>query len=195
MSVASRLIDYRAKRGANRDESARLLDQLAKAHHGYNLATALHYAGFVSEARSESEAEALHIEKLDEHVRAVAALLPFPVEMEADMGGTFTLQIDLGTREGEDDPSDRAGIDPDDPRARWWIETHDSADPYVEIAQLDAYSSPAAVADWLTGRALALACPIAVATQARPAEWATVARWEEAHRAAGTWPPSRAPRK
>lgn len=37
---------------------------------------------------------------VDAHVQRVAAVLPFPVELDADMGGTFALQIDLGQRGG-----------------------------------------------------------------------------------------------
>jgi hypothetical protein len=57
---------------------------------------------------------------VDAHVQQVAVLLPFPVQLDADMGGTFTLQIDLGRRGGVDDPHDTAGIDPDEPR--WWVD-------------------------------------------------------------------------
>jgi hypothetical protein len=32
-------------------------------------------------------------EPIDDHVRQVAARLPFPVQLEADMGGTFVLQV------------------------------------------------------------------------------------------------------
>ena len=53
-------------------------------------------------------------ETVDAHVKQVAALLPFPVELDADMGGAFVLQIDLGQRGGVDDPHDTAGIDHDD---------------------------------------------------------------------------------
>lgn len=54
---------------------------------------------------------------INERVREVAAHLPFPVELDADIGGTFALQIDLGRRGQTDDPRDTAGIDPDTARA------------------------------------------------------------------------------
>lgn len=54
-----------------------------------------------------------NIALVDEHTQQVAALLPFPVELDADMGGTWALHIDLGRRGGADDPPDTAGVDPD----------------------------------------------------------------------------------
>lgn len=89
------------------------------------------------------------------HVQRVAALLPFPVELDADMGGTFALQIDLGQRGGADDPHDTAGIDPDDPR--WWIDIEGGERTYVSNLGLDA--DPAAVASWITRTALKEQCP------------------------------------
>ena len=47
----------------------------------------------------------------DDLVRAVAELLPFPVELDADMSYTGALFIDLGRRGGVDDPPDTASID------------------------------------------------------------------------------------
>ena len=60
--------------------------------------------------------------EFDQRVTDVARTLPFPVELLADLGGNLTLQINLGRRGSEDDPPDTAGIDPDDPDARWWVD-------------------------------------------------------------------------
>lgn len=90
---------------------------------------------------------------IDEHVRAVAALLPFAVD--ADMGGTFVLQIDLGARGGDDDPHDRAGIDPtgDDGQVpAWWVEVGET----VETSRFTVASEPASIAAWIVERATAL---------------------------------------
>ena len=155
---AAELIAHRVRKGANPTESAALLDELAIAHTGYNLAHALQYNGFASAARSEQAAYALEIERVDEHVTTVAAALPFPVTLEADMGGLNVLQIDLGSRTNdEDDPHDRAGIDPHEPRATWWIETAEGAD--FEDSHLPATTPPEHIAQWITARATRLHCP------------------------------------
>lgn len=95
---------------------------------------------------------------VDAHVQRVAALLPFPVELDADMGGTFALQIDLGQRGGVDDPHDTAGIDPDSPR--WWIDIEGGEHTYLSNLGLDA--DPAAVAAWSAHTATEAGCPAAV---------------------------------
>lgn len=95
---------------------------------------------------------------VDAHVQQVAALLPFPVQFEADMGGTFTLQIDLGRRGGVDDPHDTAGIDPDDPR--WWVDIEGGERTYISDLGLDA--DPQAIADWIATAAQQQRCPAAV---------------------------------
>lgn len=95
---------------------------------------------------------------LDAHVKQVAALLPFPVELDADMGGTFALQIDLGQRGGVDDPHDTAGIDPDDPQ--WWIDIEGGRKTFVSDFGLDA--DPVAVASWIAHTAREEDCPAAL---------------------------------
>jgi hypothetical protein len=45
------------------------------------------------------------IEEVDAIVREVASRLEFDVKLEADMGGTFVLQIDLGCRSEADTPT------------------------------------------------------------------------------------------
>jgi len=97
-----------------------------------------------------------------EHVKQVAALLPFDVELAADMGGTFTLQIDLGTRRGVDDPPDTAGIDPDDlPEPRWWVDIEGGRETFISDFGLGA--DPSAIAAWVAGIARVEECPAAEA--------------------------------
>lgn len=161
---AAELIAYRVRKGANPADSATLLDELANAHTGYNLAHALQYNGFASVTRCEQAAHNLEIERVDEHVATVAEALPFPVELEADMGDLSVLQIDLGCRtDDEDDPHDRAGIDPHEPRATWWIEIAGGND--FEDSHLPATTPPALIAQWITARATHLGCPAAQAPQ------------------------------
>lgn len=163
---SDRLIAFRVRGGGNPEESAQLLAALAASHVGYNLAYALHYNGFVGEARSESAAHDLEVERADNQVRAVAELLPFPVELEADMGGNYSgtsaLQIDLGSHGGDNDPHDRAGVDPHQPRATWWIETDGGAT--FEDSRLPANTDPLLVAEWIGYSARRLRCPAAAAT-------------------------------
>ena len=155
---ADKLIATRVRQGANPTESAQLLNELATAHTGDNLASALTYQGFVTAASAEHAAHAREIERIDNHVTTVAGLLPFPVEVEAEMGGTFTLQILLGTRTPGAAP-DRAGINPHVLRATWWIETADGENS--EDSGIPATADPALIAYWLTQRANALGCPAA----------------------------------
>lgn len=95
---------------------------------------------------------------INAHVQQVAALLPFPVKLDADMGATFALQIDLGRRGGVDDPHDTAGIDPDNPR--WWIDIEGGERTYISDLGLDAELQ--AVADWISTTAQQEQCPAAV---------------------------------
>lgn len=155
---ADKLIATRVRRGANPTESAQLLNELATTHTGDTLASALEHQGFATAENAEHAAHALEIERIDNHVTAVAALLPFPVEVEAEMGGLFTLQILLGTRTPDTAP-DRAGINPHVLRATWWIETSDGE--ISEDSGIPATADPALVAYWLAQRANALGCPAA----------------------------------
>ena len=98
---------------------------------------------------------------INEHVRDVAAHLPFPVELDADMGGTFTLQIDLGRRGRTDDPRDTAGIDPE-PDSRWWLDIEGGMKTHISDFGVDA--NPTEVAAWVADTARAEGCPAAVAT-------------------------------
>lgn len=93
-------------------------------------------------------------EALDDQVRRVAAHLPFPVsleeDLEADMGGTFTLQIELGRRGGPDDPPDRAGIDPGVGEV-WWFDVEGGRESILSTFSADA--DPVDVARWITDEA------------------------------------------
>jgi hypothetical protein len=95
-----------------------------------------------------------------ERVRDVAARLPFPVELDADMGGTFALQIDLGRRGQTDDPRDTAGIDPE-VDSRWWLDIEGGMKTHISDFGFDA--NPIDVAAWVADTARAEGCPAAVA--------------------------------
>lgn len=97
-------------------------------------------------------------EAIDDQVRRVAAGLPFPVMLEADMGGTFVLQVDLGSRGGPDDEHDRAGIDPE-ADATWWVESGGGAELVESKFGHDA--DPAVVAQWVATEARRLGSPAA----------------------------------
>ena len=91
-------------------------------------------------------------ERIDALVKTVAHLLPFPVSLEADMGGQFVLQINLGGT-AEDDPTNRAGIDPEsDTTPVWWV---DFAGDSPEISTLTLDAAPSTVADWIVATAAA----------------------------------------
>jgi hypothetical protein len=88
-------------------------------------------------------------DRIDAHVRAVAELLPFPAELEADMGGAFVLTITLGIRGSlSNDPADVAGIDPEDSELRWWFHTDGGIKNTASPHTLD--TDPVLVARWLT---------------------------------------------
>lgn len=101
----------------------------------------------------------LSIAEVDAHVKLVAAALPFSVEIDADMGGSFTLFIDLGTRGGQDDPADTAGIDPHDDDATWWINFPE--EDRVEISELTIDAAPHEVAAWIAAEAAKAKSPAA----------------------------------
>lgn len=91
----------------------------------------------------------LSVEEADQLVGRVAELLPFTVTLDADMGGTWASQIYFG--EEIDDstgrPVHRAGIDPDDAEAVWWID-FDGGDRQ-EISELGGFTAPEHVAAWI----------------------------------------------
>lgn len=94
---------------------------------------------------------------VDELVTQVAARLPFPVELIADMGGTFVLQIDLGTRGGTDDPPDTAGID--GPDSVWWLDVEGGSRTVVSV--LGFGTGAEVVAEWIATTARTEGCPAA----------------------------------
>lgn len=98
------------------------------------------------------------IRELNAHVTDVASHLDFPVELDADMGGTFVLQIDLGTRGEVDDPNDRAGIDPTDAHnSFWWLDIEGGTKTIV--SNLGIHDDPAEIAAWISIHARAENCP------------------------------------
>lgn len=117
------------------------------------------------------------VDTINELVREVAAHLPFPVELDADMGGTFALQIDLGRRGQTDDPRDTAGIDPE-ADSRWWLDIEGGMKTHISHFGVDAH--PAEVAAWVADTARAEGCPAAV----------TAARTSAIHRASYPTAPS-----
>lgn len=159
---ADKLIATHVRKGANPTDSALLLEELATAHTGDNLAAALVYNGYVTAASAEHAVHALEIERVDNHVSEVAALLPFAVEVEAEMGGFACFQILLGTRTPDGAP-DRAGINPHVLRATWWIETADGE--ISEDSGIPATADPALVAYWLHQRARHLGCLAALTSE------------------------------
>jgi len=96
----------------------------------------------------------------DELVKSVARELPFVTELDADMGGTFTLQIDLGRRGDPDDSPDRAGIDPE-ADATWWFDVEGGRESIISDLKPDA--DPKLVARWIAGEARRVGSPAAAA--------------------------------
>jgi hypothetical protein len=107
---------------------------------------------------SDMEDSNADIEKLDNVVRGVAALLPFPVVLEADMGGTFVQQILLGTRGEVDDPPDRATIDLGE-ESVWWFDVEGGRESIP--SDFDVHAEPADVASWIADTARRVGSPAA----------------------------------
>lgn len=112
----------------------------------------------------------------------VAALLPFPADT-ADLGGGFTLQIDLGVHptmsdDPDDDlPHDRAGIDHAglaeevgmvDQDPVWWFETYPDGIDQQTYSTLGPDAPLADVAAWIAEQARAAGSPAAVDPAQRP---------------------------
>jgi len=91
------------------------------------------------------------IEAVDTAMRTVATYLPFPVTLEADMGGTFALHLDLGTRGNDDDPSDTVSIDPDDAAREWYFDVEGGLQTVA--SGLDITARPERVARWIVEQA------------------------------------------
>lgn len=109
----------------------------------------------------DHEATQQEIDALDEVVRQVAEQLPFKVQLEADMGGTFVLQAELGRRGGVDDPPDRATIDPG-PDEKWWLDVEGGRESMESPFGRDA--DPAEVAQWITDESRRWGSPAALAS-------------------------------
>lgn len=99
-------------------------------------------------------------EHVDACVQDVAARLPFPVELTADMGGPSMLQIDLGRRGGVDDPPDSASIDPSMEPVVWILDVEGGRETISSEFGLDA--DPQRVADWITEEARRAGSPAAL---------------------------------
>lgn len=95
----------------------------------------------------------LSVEGVDQLVGQVAELLPFPAALDADMGGTWASQIYFGaeTDTSTGRPLHRAGIDPDDAEAVWWIDFDGGT--RQEISELGAYTTAERVAQWIAAHA------------------------------------------
>ena len=119
-------------------------------------------------------------DRAHELVTAVAAHLPFPAET-ADLGGGFTLQIDLGAHPNPDGTPaadiehDRAGIDDADLAETyggegeapvWWFETWANGSHEGLSSTLGPDADPADVAAWIAEQARAAGSPAAAAQPA-----------------------------
>ena len=85
-----------------------------------------------------------HVAETDSSVKAVDALLTFPTDRFADMGGdTWGLQIYFGDRdESSGLPIHRAGID-----GTWWVEFDQGA--HLEVSAHTTASPVSNVAQWI----------------------------------------------
>jgi hypothetical protein len=90
-------------------------------------------------------------DEADEIVREVAALLPFTVELDAVMGYTGALFIDLGRRGGVDDPPDTAGIDLEVEPVVWMFDVEGGRETIA--SDLDHSASAEEVARWIAAEA------------------------------------------
>lgn len=83
-------------------------------------------------------------------VTQVAEKLPFPTELYSDMGGTFAPQLYFGSDidASTDLPVNRAGIDPEEEDATWWVDFN--MGERTEISTLGADADAADVATWIT---------------------------------------------
>lgn len=95
----------------------------------------------------------LSVEEADQLVSQVAELLPFSVVIDADMGGTWASQIYFGAEidESTGRAQHRAGIDPDDAEAVWWIDFDGGT--RQAISELGAYAPAERVALWIATHA------------------------------------------
>lgn len=94
------------------------------------------------------------IDEIDVATQAAAAQLPFPVKIDADMGGTFAFHIDLGTPRDSDNPDDPhaiAGMDPNDENLPWWYSDDGGMRNIESPHGFD--TDPKTVAQWIVDQA------------------------------------------
>lgn len=98
------------------------------------------------------DAITLTIEDVDQLVRNVAELLPFPTVLDADMDfGALQIYVGEDIDESTGRPFTRAGIDPEDPTTVWWLDFE--AGGRQLFSTLDATASVEAVVEWITANA------------------------------------------
>ena len=102
----------------------------------------------------------------DDLVRAVALLLPFPVELESDMGYTGALFINLGRRGGADDPPDTASIDALVQPVVWVFDI--AGGRKTVMSEFGPGADPMKVARWILEEAEGAGSPAALATNRAP---------------------------
>ena len=95
---------------------------------------------------------------VDALVRDVAALLPFQIELVADMAGPSMLQIELGRRGGDDDPSDTASIDITSNPVVWMFDVEGGRETIASSLGLEA--DPHEVAGWIAAEAELWGSPV-----------------------------------
>lgn len=94
---------------------------------------------------------------LNDLTREVAKLLPFPVELDADMGYTGALFIDLGRRGGEDDPPDTASIDGEASPVAWAFDVEGGRETVV--SDFGPTANAVEVAHWIIAEARRVGSP------------------------------------
>lgn len=100
-------------------------------------------------------------------VLSVAKLLPFPVELDADMGYTGALFIDLGRRGGDEDPPDTASIDAEVQPVVWVFDVEGGRQTVV--SGFGPTADPGEVARWIATEALRAQSPATRGLMRRPA--------------------------
>ncbi len=130
------------------------------------------------------ETEQQEIEALSAIALEVANLMPFPVEVAADMGGNWVTHIELGRRgELDDDPPDRASIDVG--AGETWGFDVDGGVTTI-MSGFDRNASPADVAQWIAEEAIRQGSPAAVAA-AEPTTAQRIADLKQQHVSMATW--------
>lgn len=94
---------------------------------------------------------------LDDLTREVARLLPFRVELEADMGYAGALFIDLGRRGGRDDSPDTASVDGEAVPVVWVFDVEGGRETFM--SGFGPTTDPVKVADWIATQARRVGSP------------------------------------